>query len=359
MIRSSRRRGFTLVELLVVIAIIGILIALLLPAVQAAREAARRGQCTNNQKQFALAVHNYVDSFQVFPAKRQGPQHGTCGDSNKNFGTGWMRLLPYYEQEALYDQWSTAGTFGGTAFAAYGPCPWGTWDDNYTPYKQQVDTLMCPSDSRIWTKGANAEARTNYMFCVGDSIASGGVVGNNDSGETRGVFGNIRVEITFASIRDGTSNTLMLSERLWGPWADRFLVEIGTARAGSGVVGNPSVCLTLIDPNDPRRLVGGSNPAAWAGRWCHGSTSHVGFNTVLPPNSVSCGDDNNDNRTSGVFPPFSYHPGGVVTAKADGSVTFVSETIDSGNPTLPQVTSGASPYGVWGAMGTKAGGETQ
>lgn len=360
MIPSSRNRGFTLVELLVVIAIIGILIALLLPAVQAAREAARRSQCTNNLKQFALAVHNYVDTHKVFPAKRQGPSSGgaSCTDENKQFGTAWMRLLPYYEQQALYDQWSTPGTYGGVAIGAFGPCPWGANDDNYTPYKQQVGSLLCPSDGKIPNKGPNSEARTNYMVCVGDSTDNAGSVGNNDGYSTRGIFGNYRAHISFASITDGTSNTVMLSERKWGPWADRLLVGVGTCRAGSNVHTNPAQCFGFVDPADPRRYLASGDPVTWSGRWCHGSTSHIGFNTVLAPNGPSCGDNTNDNGTGGVFPPSSYHPGGVVAALGDASVTFVSETIDTGTPTAAQVSTGESPYGVWGAMGTKDGGET-
>jgi len=359
MIPSSRSRGFTLVELLVVIAIIGILIALLLPAVQAAREAARRGQCTNNQKQLALAVHNYVDTFKVFPAKRQGPSASgaSCADENKQFGTAWMRLLPFYEQQALYDQWSSAGTYSGLAIGPFGPCPWGSDDDNYTPYKHQVSALLCPSDGKIVNKGPNDEGRTNYMVSVGDSIDNTGSVGNNDGYSTRGIFGNIRSSVSFASITDGTSNTVMISERKWGPWDDRFLVGVGTNYGFSNIHTNPAQCFTAVDPADPRRFLAGSL-TTWSGRWCHGSTSHIGFNTVLAPNGPSCGDNGNDNGTGGVFPPTSYHPGGVVAAKGDGSVTFVSETIDTGDSTAAQPTNGVSPYGVWGAMGTKDGGET-
>src|SRR5690554_6653493 len=98
------RRAFTLVELLVVIAIIGVLVALLLPAVQQAREAARRMQCSNQMKQLALAIHNYADTFQAFPQKKAGTtQGGDCANHNGGFSSGWMRLMPFYEQNALYD----------------------------------------------------------------------------------------------------------------------------------------------------------------------------------------------------------------------------------------------------------------
>ena len=354
--RARRFRGFTLVELLVVIAIIGILIALLLPAVQAAREAARRGQCANQLKQLSLAVHNYVDVFKVFPPKKAGPTSGTCADRNGNYGSGWMRLLPFYEQQALYDAWSSQLTVGATTFPPYGPCPWGAWDDAYWPYHEQVSTLMCPSDADIATKGATASGRTSYMFCVGDSILYDGSRGHNQSSRTRGIFANFAAKNTFASIRDGSSNTLMLSERVFS--TNARMVRQGQAVV-TGIVAAPATCLTALDPNDSRRYDGALTVRGWTGRWEHGSVSHVGFNTVMPPNGPSCVDPGrNDNSTHGIYAPTSEHPGGVVAGLGDGSVRFISETINSGDPVNPPVTSGASPYGVWGAIGTLDGGET-
>ncbi len=359
-----------MVELLVVIAIIGILIALLLPAVQAAREAARRAQCTNNLKQLGVAVHNYVDTFKVFPAKSQGPTGGSCADSNKQFGTGLMRLLPYIEQAALYDMWSSSQTLGGTTFAAFGPCPWGAWDNGYVPYMTQVSTLMCPSDPEIPNKPNNLNGgygRTNYRMSVGDTIDSGygsappsggchNRIGNNRwCPETRGIFGNTGTNSSFRSVTDGTSNTVMLSERNHGQ-TGRMVnqgVSVGTA---ANVFNNPQECYSTIDPNDSRRYVG---PVSSLGsKWCHGATSRIGFNTVIPPNGPSCITGGNDNRYPGVFPPTSYHPGGVVVAMADASCRFISETINTGNLTHAEVYTGESPYGVWGALGSKSGGES-
>jgi prepilin-type N-terminal cleavage/methylation domain-containing protein/prepilin-type processing-associated H-X9-DG protein len=356
--KSRRRaRGFTLVELLVVIAIIGILIALLLPAVQAAREAARRSQCTNNLKQLALAVHNYVDTHKVFPPKKTGTTGSTCDNVNAYYGSGWMRLLPYYEQQALYDIWSSPQTYSGTSFPAFGPCPWGPWDANYQPFWQQVDALLCPSDGDAPVKGATAYARNNYVFCVGDSINYDGTAGHNQSNNTRGIFANISARISFANITDGTSNTLMLSEHLVG--SEARAVRRGNAYNVSGILTNPALCLAQVDPADPGYFASGVSVTTWHGtKWAHGATSHIGFNTVLPPNGPSCADLANDNSTNGVYPPTSNHPGGVNCAMGDGSVRFISETINAGDPTAPPVTSGRSVYGVWGALGTKSGKET-
>ena len=125
----DRRRGFTLVELLVVIAIIGILVALLLPAVQAAREAARRMQCTNNHKQLGLAVHNYHDTYKSLPARAGGTQGPTNLD-NQGWLSAWIVLLPFYEQAPMYEQ-ITAGD------AANGISPWGT------AHRQCLGSLEC------------------------------------------------------------------------------------------------------------------------------------------------------------------------------------------------------------------------
>ncbi len=355
-----RRCGFTLVELLVVIAIIGVLVALLLPAVQQAREAARRMQCSNQLKQLALAVHNYADTHQAFPSKSAGTTQGSCPDMNGNYGSGWMRLMPFYEQSALYDEWSSTQTYGGVTYNPFGPCPWEAGSTgsgtHYRPYFAQVGALLCPSDGGAAGGTSTQKGRTNYMFSVGDSIAAWGTIASNEN-TSRGVFGSRAGKVTFAQITDGTSNTVMLSERLFGGYETRR-VGRGVVRSVTGIMTNPQVCLTEIDPNDPKFFPSGADVAGWSGQWDHGATSHIGFTTVLPPNAPACADATNDAGSNGIYPPSSNHPGGVLVAYADGSVSFMTETIDTGNTGAAPITSGPSPYGVWGAMGTRSGGET-
>lgn len=357
---SVDRRGFTLVELLVVIAIIGVLIALLLPAVQQAREAARRMQCSNQLKQFALAVHNYADTHGVFPPKMAGTADGAdCTQRNSQYGSGWMRLLPYYEQTALYEQWATPQTYGGVNYAAFGPCPWdtGSGATKYQPYTAQVESLLCPSDPDSHGKGDNSEARTNYMFSVGDSIQPWGA-GQANAGKSRGIFANRAATTRFASITDGTSNTIMLSERLFATVDNKMKVSVGTVRTVTSIASSPSDCFAEVDPANSHQYLPGSSVGSWAGRWHHGAASQTGFTTVLPPNGPSCASDSNGPIADAVLPPSSYHPGGVLGAFGDGSVKFISETIDTGTPGAAQDVTGPSPYGVWGAMGSASGGET-
>ncbi|MHB8897998.1 MAG: DUF1559 domain-containing protein [Thermoguttaceae bacterium] len=360
MFRSRRFSGFTLVELLVVIAIIGILIALLLPAVQAAREAARRSQCTNNLKQLALAVHNYADTNQAFPPKKCGTSGGTIKQQNGGYGSGWMRLLPFFEQQALYDQWSSPQTLPSGTWTAFGPVPWdATAGDIYEIYDTQVNALLCPSDGNGPNKNATDYGRNNYVFSAGDSVdASNGTYGNNQGTNPRGMFSNGSGRITFASLSDGTSNTLMLSEHLVA--ANSRTVRQGNAYNVAGILASPGTCYAQLNPNDRKQFAASVAVTSWPGmKWCHGSMSHIGFNTVLPPNGPSCAELANDNTTGGmVHPPTSNHPGGVNAALGDASVRFISETIDTGNMYAAPNTSGRSAYGVWGALGTKDGGES-
>lgn len=347
-LRYRKKFGFTLVELLVVIAIIGVLVGLLLPAVQAAREAARRMQCTNNLKQLGLAVHLYVDVHKQFPAKRQG-----AAESGQ-FTSGWLRLLPFYEQNALHDLWATAHD----GYPAYGPVPYAYWYD-YDVYRAQVATLLCPSDGNASDKPVDRYGRANYAFSVGDSVIStNSTYGNNYGKNPRGMFPNLSGSIGISAVTDGLSNTAMLSEHLFA--LDKWTVGQGDASAVAAMSSSPGVCYAQLDPSNPRRFAPSVRTNAWgAVRWVHGSISWTGFNTVLPPNGPSCAELTNDSHTGGqAHPPTSNHTGGVVLAMGDGSVRFIGETIDTGNLyAAPVTTGGPSPYGVWGAIGSKDGGE--
>lgn len=346
---TSARSGFTLVELLVVIAIIGVLIALLLPAVQQAREAARRMQCSNQLKQLGLALHNYHDTYGSFVPRKQGtnnPGYGSGNDRLTNAGraSGYIGLLPFLEQNAMYDQISA----GDSNTAPWGPYAWGGW----SVWDRAPQMLLCPSA----TSANTPASAVNYMFSAGDSIS-----GNRDGTNLRGVFQRVN-GVNMRDITDGTSNTIAMSERLitnfaMGTGGGSIRVENGTATGLSGLSGNPSQCVATASGRfygDPSTVKGRTG---W--RWTDGQIEKLGFTTVLPPNAASCiegGDTNGDGSTT-IMSPTSNHPGGAMGLYCDGSVKFVSETIDTGDLTAAQATTGRSPYGVWGAMGSKSGGE--
>ena len=333
---DRHRRAFTLVELLVVIAIIGILIALLLPAVQAAREAARRAQCTNQLKQLGIALHNYHDTYKTFVPRKQGPS------TSSGRLAGFVGLLPFIEQSAMYDQIKS----GDASNPPWGPTPWSGW----TPWDEAPKTLVCPSAGN-----ENLTYAVNYCFSVGDTIDN-----NNGANTVRGLFGS-RDGVRMAEITDGTSNTVAMSEHLianfnMGGSASARVAE-GTATGLSGLATNPKQCLATANGDkyqDPSIVKGRTG---W--RWTDGQVEKIGFATVLPPNSPSCidGSDPNGDGTTTVMSANSYHPGGVNVLRADGSVSFISETIDTGNLAAASVSSGPSPYGLWGALGSKNGGE--
>ncbi|NLS96863.1 MAG: DUF1559 domain-containing protein [Planctomycetaceae bacterium] len=355
-----RGLGFTLVELLVVIAIIGILIALLLPAVQAAREAARRAQCTNNLKQWGLALHNYHDTFKALVYRKGGTYAtipGNLNSGNADCRSGFVSLLPFIEQGALWD----AIKAGDATVAPEGPYGWYGW----TVWNVAPGIVKCPSDGVTM---ARRDRCSNYVFCIGDQARS-----TCDDSTPRGIFGRQRCT-TFAEITDGLSNTIAMSERLcasdmgWGPDGSGnatvgqnttggvYLSKLATAQM-PGVSTSPILCYGTTDGKYVRANISGVGLAC--GNYTYGQPQRVGFNTVLPPNAPSCSDGGTwDNQNNAVFPPSSNHPGGVNVMMADGSIQFMSDTVNTGDLSQNQPDAGASKYGVWGALGSKAGGES-
>jgi prepilin-type N-terminal cleavage/methylation domain-containing protein len=357
---SKARRGFTLIELLVVIAIIAILIALLLPAVQQAREAARRTQCRNNLKQIGLALHNYHDVFDRFVYKKGGTLHcgNTGSDTSRLTGnyerkSGLVALLPYVDQAPYYNRIeagdpSYSGNNGHTVQPG-GPAPWSGWPGWNNP----VPAYRCPSDPGINTP----RGVCNYAFCIGDVVN-----GNLNATNVSGLFA-LRTTYGVRDITDGASNTIAFSERVAanfgiGGKASPSIKE-GTLTNVPTITTNPGSCLAAAAP-----IVNGGVYTTWSavkGRfsslWQDGQSENVGFLTVLPPNSVSCTNDTNGNADSGspLLSASSHHVGGVHCLFADGAVRFISENIDTGNLGVAATIGAPSPYGVWGAMGTKAG----
>jgi len=365
--RFFRRTGFTLVELLVVIAIIGILVGLLLPAVQAAREAARRMQCSNNLKQLSLAALNYESASQRFPARQSGTGYLISGGQRMRLSI-FVSILPYIEQNARYSN----------ILARPNAFPW----ENHVDWNVQIPGLICPSDAFSATtdaRGAGAPSgKCSYAANGGDNYLASvltpaertnlaaSIMASTRPLSNRGVFGRNDYP-RIGALSDGTSNTLMFAER-----------SIPTELLGKGmvIVDAAGSNLNSYSPLSCRAYWVGNRYAATSApfnqdtspghRWGDGTAFFAGFTTILPPNTASCllGDPNwqsgGGHFAPGIWTPSSDHTGGVNVANCDGSVRFLSDSIDTGNlaTVAPAFNGGAlSPYGVWGAMGTKAGGE--
>ncbi|WP_013626723.1 DUF1559 domain-containing protein [Rubinisphaera brasiliensis] len=334
-----RRSGFTLIELLVVIAIIAILVALLLPAVQQAREAARRSSCKNNLKQLGLALHNYHDTFSVFPFRQGGPGHG-----NGSRWSGNIHLLPNLEQAALYDAFMARADQAGADLS-----PWVEWTVNgIQPTAQTVPAFLCPSDTNTDPVGGNGPS--NYSYCAGDNWD------HVNSSNPRGMFG-YRSKVRMRDITDGTSNTVAMAEVV-RPLSDRKQGDVARDLTDAGFT-SPQACLDTWDDAarqflSTQAMVGGDQKVGY--RWADGGLDFSSVLNALPPNrGPSCSESGD--AGDGLITSASRHQGGVQALMADGSVRFVSENIDSGNPSAGKPTSGPSPYGIWGALSTKSGGE--
>ena len=403
--KPLRHAAFTLVELLVVIAIIGVLVGLLLPAVQAAREAARRMSCSNNMKQLGLGLHNYHSAYKQIPIHGVGPTNensnstGTSmGQADADDGTGFTRLelsylvglLPFVEQTAIWEQVSNPMTESdGDLWPAFGPRPWNA---DYPPWITEIPTFRCPSDPGFGLPGLG---RTNYAACTGDSFydAEQGVTiwrygrwqYQTDTRQMerarcglRGVFVP-RGTMRFRDIKDGLSNTIAAGEIISG-LGDRDIrsVTFRNAKGGTmGVANNANQCeevglaMGYIDPSRPRFWTDVANVtfSERGYRWAAFHTLQSQCNTILAPNSEVCLVGSSD--THGVAPPSSHHTGGAHVLIADGAVKFITDSIDAGDSNSPcvycqalsagndsPVPPGAqSPYGLWGALGTRASGE--
>ncbi|MCC9607128.1 DUF1559 domain-containing protein [Blastopirellula sp. JC732] len=306
---SKNRGGFTLVELLVVIAIIGVLIALLLPAVQQAREAARRMSCTNNQKQIGLAMHNYHDTHLNFPPGSFVDINNWLpgiGHSNK-MRYGWMQvILPMMEQTAIYDKFMEE---------VHGASPVYAWETSIRA--NVIEGFLCPSDP-------NGGKITNgsYGF-AGNYLAFSGLDGLYNLGRDEDGIFYCASKTRFADILDGTTNTALVGEILVVP-------DQGTShdRRGSYYVGTTGggnlILTTYFNPNSKAPT----------------SSDRQASGNFISTERAPCAGP-----TSGGFyrcTSRSYHTGGVNVTMADGSVRFIAETVD--NP-------------IWAALGTRAGGE--
>jgi prepilin-type N-terminal cleavage/methylation domain-containing protein/prepilin-type processing-associated H-X9-DG protein len=359
-----KRAGMTLVEMLVVIAIIGLLVGLLIPAVQMARESARRAACAGNIRQIGLAFQQHMQAQGHLPFLRGISNYGgptpctpsTCSRNSNPQGneatiSGFVYLLPYLDQIPLWDQINTPSN-GILPFGP--PRDWRT----YTPWvNARLPFFLCPTappGSAFETPGFPSieRNRRHYAMNMGDRIQTS----DSNPALPRGLFG-YGSRVTQAHVLDGMSFTIMVAERANG--VDSSDIRGLAANNRAGVHLNPSTCLSLASGG--RYLPGVSVQAnrPLGSLWTNGHAAGGGFNTVLPPNSPSCMNDTWGDA-SGLFSASSYHLGGGVNVlMADGAIRSIDQTIDCGLSSRPEVTTGPSPYGLWGALGTMRGGEGQ
>lgn len=327
---------------------------------QQAREAARRTQCRNNLKQLGLALHNYHDVYQMFPA-RQGGSGYINNFGLRNRMSAFVALGPYYDLANLtqsIDQLQVN--------------PW----TNNNDYRQILPMINCPSDADSGFRdpgGREARGTSSYAFCGGDSIISGIRDANERTNlepvvvqTNRGIFGRNGCT-RMRDITDGSSNTIAMAERA-KPFDlfDRGMVMV-VGGTGAYTTYSPAACAVLWGGTSYIPSATPFNSDTSSGyRWADGTAFFHAVSTILPPNSAVCLVDDpawqngGGHYGRGIWTATSEHVGGVHCLMADGSVRFVSENIDTRDISVvpPLENSNVpSPYGVWGALGTKAGGE--
>jgi len=352
----KRRTGFTLVELLATIAIIGLLIGLLLPAVQSAREAARRSGCANNIKQLGLAVLSYESANGFLPP--QGAPWQFCSLMNQGTTMTYgaqvsflLWLLPFVEQHSIADQAVAQMMANG-----------GLWSGAFS---QQLPVFLCPSE-RNRGPGPLGGGCTNYRGNRGD-IGLARLRGPFSEGSVQVSGTWVAAPVRVAHIIDGLSTTVLLGESLIGT-----RVASATIPAGIGKLGTldsstaPATCWAIVSANGYSTTITDTRfqpGSMWGRAW---NDTYTSFYTNAAPNTPRCVQDYD--WSAYINPASSYHPGGAYAAMCDGSARFISNDINAGDPTQPQVnnngtTAAAHTYtkasirGVWGAMGTIRGRE--
>jgi prepilin-type N-terminal cleavage/methylation domain-containing protein/prepilin-type processing-associated H-X9-DG protein len=325
-----QRRGFTLIELLVVIAIIAVLIGLLLPAVQAARAAARRVQCVNNLKQLGIAMHNYLNTVGTFPIGRQGINRpvGDPGYPGDPTGGGHRRtwalsILPYVEQGALFNAVNFSGSYNGSGML--------------TVIDNAIGVYMCPADPNVVSNrlGGLAQRQGNYLVNWGNATYDQSAYNNP---YTAGPLGTVAFagapfaldkSFGFETITDGSSNTLLMSE------------VIGCVPNGTTTAGEDHRGMIFNDDMNCAMFMAYTTPNAKTPDLVPGYCQYPFQNN--PPCSSSFANGSAVPVGSPAYNAArSYHSGGVNALFGDGSVKFAKDSINSM---------------VWQGLSTTRGGE--
>jgi prepilin-type N-terminal cleavage/methylation domain-containing protein len=318
---ASRASGFTLVELLVVIAIIGVLVALLLPAIQSAREAGRRASCLNNLRQIGIALHNYQTTTGRFPPSFIIEPGTTLGTNNGSWSIH-ARLLPFLEAGNAFYQIDLS-------------LPWDHPDNHATGVPtMRIEPYVCPSEANDVVRSKSGQPWVhpqNYGFNFGTWLA----YDPTGDGDPDGAF-FVNSSLRTGQIPDGLSNTLAVAEvKAFTPY-----IRNTTSDPGPTV---PKVPADL--PTDGQYKLGpATNSNTGHTEWCDGRVHHSGFTSVFTPNTVvpfsdgttSYDIDVNTQKegNSATQPSYaaitarSHHPGGVNAARMDGSVRFEGDDID-------------------------------
>ncbi|HEY2413848.1 MAG TPA: DUF1559 domain-containing protein [Pirellulaceae bacterium] len=337
-INLRRLGGFTLVELLVVIAIIGVLVALLLPAVQSARESSRRSQCSNNLKQLGLGMHSFHDGMSYFPFN-----HQLIGVNEWEATSAHYFILPYIEQKSLQEQIKMPTTSQpGQRISAGASGDAAMWSFDWPgPMSTRLKAFICPSSPKAPTRGFSTWGGPgcNYGWCFGSRTESIWV--NNDA--QNGIIAQLGPnQRRMKDVTDGLSNTLLASELLSGRGNNAVATyPFDIFYAGTGPyssVKNKDFAtvaeLTAIG-TAARSLAGGGFLSNNGSNWSWYASTQSSLTTAAPPNwqfptagASCCPGGSHDWGGGGIVPARSLHPGGVNAVYGDGSVRFVANNID-------------------------------